>query len=124
MTTETEPTRAPRLPRKARRAQLLAAARDVFVSKGYVAASVDEVAERAGVSKPVVYQHFPGKLELYLALIDSSATELVAAVQRALDSTHDNRLRVEATMSAYYAFVAHDDGAFRLVFESDVVHEP
>jgi AcrR family transcriptional regulator len=124
MTSATEPQRSARLPRSARRAQLLQAARQVFVTKGYYAASVDEVAEQAGVSKPVLYQHFPGKLELYLALIDESAAALVAAVREALDSTHDNRRRVEATMSAYYAFVDHDDGAFRLVFESDLVHEP
>lgn len=124
MTSTTEPQRNARLPRSARRAQLLAAAREVFVTKGYYAAAVEEVAERAGVSKPVVYQHFPGKLELYLALIDESAAALVAAVRQALDSTHDNRQRVEATMSAYFAFVAHDGGAFRLVFESDLVHEP
>ncbi len=63
-----------RLPRPARRLQLLGAARDVFVAQGYHAAAMDEIAERAGVSKPVLYQHFPGKLELYLALLDESAT--------------------------------------------------
>ncbi len=57
-----------RLPRPARRRQLLGAARDVFVAQGYHAAAMDEIAERAGVSKPVLYQHFPGKLDLYLAL--------------------------------------------------------
>ena len=61
-----------RLPRPARRLQLLGAARDVFVANGYHAAAMDEIAERAGVSKPVLYQHFPGKLELYLALLDES----------------------------------------------------
>ena len=64
-----------RLPRPARRLQLLGAARDVFVAQGYHAAAMDEIAERAGVSKPVLYQHFPGKLELYLALLDESAEE-------------------------------------------------
>ena len=62
-----------RMPRPARRLQLLGAARDVFVAQGYHAAAMDEIAERAGVSKPVLYQHFPGKLELYLALLDESA---------------------------------------------------
>jgi AcrR family transcriptional regulator len=113
-----------RMPRSARRAQLLEAAREVFVAKGYYAAAVDDIAERAGVSKPVVYQHFPGKLELYLALIDDSAATLVAAVRNALASTSDNHERVEATMSAYIAFVDDDGGAFRLVFESDLIHEP
>jgi len=56
-----------RLPKPARRRQLLGAAREVFVAQGYHAAAMDEIAERAGVSKPVLYQHFPGKLDLYLA---------------------------------------------------------
>jgi AcrR family transcriptional regulator len=123
MATELDPVRG-RLPRGVRRAQLLDAARDVFVANGYYAASVDDIAERAGVSKPVVYQHFPGKLELYLALLEASATDMVLALRRALDSTHDNHLRVQATMSAYFSFVERDGGAFRLVFESDLVHEP
>src|SRR5580693_10508456 len=59
-----------RLPRHERRRQLLDAALEVFVSQGYHAAAMDEIAERAGVSKPVLYQHFPGKLDLYLALLD------------------------------------------------------
>ena len=118
------PTRGGRLPRDARRAQLLIAARQVFVANGYYAASVDDIADAAHVSKPVVYQHFPGKLELYLALLDESAADMVQALRDALDSTHDNRRRVEATMLAYFAFVERDGGAFRLVFESDLVHEP
>lgn len=124
VTSDLERARGARLPRDARRAQLLSAAREVFVSSGYYAASVDDIADRARVSKPVVYQHFPGKLELYLALLEESAGALVQAVRDALDSTTDNHQRVEATMSAYFAFVEHDGGAFRLVFESDLVHEP
>ena len=46
---------------------------------------MDEIAERAGVSKPVLYQHFPGKLDLYLALLDESVDELVGIVREALD---------------------------------------
>ena len=113
-----------RLPRPARRRQLLGAAREVFVAQGYHAAAMDEIAERAGVSKPVLYQHFPGKLELYLALLDESAAELVAAVSRALASTTDNRQRVPATFSAFFDYVSGAGEAFRLVFESDLSNEP
>src|SRR6266487_5432074 len=84
-----------RLPKPARRRQLLGAAREVFVAQGYHAAAMDEIAERAGVSKPVLYQHFPGKLDLYLALLDESAAELLTAVSGALASTSDNRDRSE-----------------------------
>lgn len=113
-----------RLPRRARRAQLLTAAREVFVAQGYHAAAMDDIAERAGVSKPVLYQHFPGKLDLYLALLDESCDQMINAAAAALESTDDNKQRVIATMHAFYQYVAGAEGAFRLVFESDLTNEP
>jgi AcrR family transcriptional regulator len=116
--------RGVRLPRTARRAQLLAAAQDVFVANGYHAAAMDEIAERAGVSKPVLYQHFPGKLELYLALLETHVDELVNRVRTAMASTNDNKLRVRATVGAFYDFVDSEGQAYRMVFESDLRGEP
>lgn len=116
--------RGVRLPRRARRAQLLTAAREVFVAQGYHAAAMDDIAERAGVSKPVLYQHFPGKLDLYLALLDESCDAMINAAAAALESTDDNKQRVIATMHAFYDYVASAEGAFRLVFESDLTNEP
>lgn len=113
-----------RLPRTARREQLLEAAREVFVSQGYHAAAMDEIAEHAGVSKPVLYQHFPGKFDLYLALIEEHTDELVTRVRDALRSTSDNKLRVVATFAAFFDFVEHEGEAFRLVFESDLRSKP
>jgi AcrR family transcriptional regulator len=104
--------------------QLLGAARDVFVAQGYHAAAMDEIAERAGVSKPVLYQHFPGKLELYLALLDQTIEEMVQTVSAALSSTIENRERVPATFKAFYDYVAGEGETFRLVFESDLSNEP
>jgi AcrR family transcriptional regulator len=115
--------RGVRLPRVARRAQLLQAAHDVFVANGYHAAAMDEIADRAGVSKPVLYQHFPGKLDLYLALLDHSAEVLLRRVHDALRSTEDNKERVTATMTAYFAFVDDPAETFRLLFESDLTNE-
>lgn len=122
--TTVESTRAPRLPREQRRQQVLAAALQVFSTAGYHAASMDEIAEHAGVSKPVLYQHFPGKLDLYLALLDAGIDELEAAAKGALRSTTDNRQRVSRMVQAYFAFVEEPAGAFRLVFESDLSNEP
>ena len=113
-----------RLPRRERRAQLLASALEIFVAQGYHAAAMDDIAERAGVSKPVLYQHFPGKLELYLALLDEACDTIIANCRDALESTTDNKQRVAATMDAFYGYVAHDAEAFRLVFESDLTSEP
>jgi len=115
--------RSNRLPRHERRRQLLDAALEVFVSQGYHAAAMDEIADRAGVSKPVLYQHFPGKLELYLALLDESVDTLVQTVRDALRSTTDNRQRVAATFGAYFEFVGGEGQAYRLVFESDLSNE-
>src|SRR6266576_2408161 len=94
-----------RLPKPARRRQLLGAAREVFVAQGYHAAAMDEIAERAGVSKPVLYQHFPGKLDLYLALLETHASELVSAIRVAMRGTTDNTVRVHNAVSAYFNFV-------------------
>ena len=116
--------RPTRMPRSARRKQLLEAAQGVFVAQGYHAAAMDDIAERAGVSKPVLYQHFPGKLDLYLALLDASCDDIVDNCRAALASTHDNKQRVAATMDVFYEYVAGDTGAFRLVFESDLTNEP
>jgi AcrR family transcriptional regulator len=113
-----------RMPRSQRRAQLLAAAQEVFVAQGYHSAAMDDIAERAGVSKPVLYQHFPGKLDLYLALLETSCDAIIANCAAALESTHDNKQRVAAAIDAFYEYVAADTGAFRLVFESDLTNEP
>ncbi|MBX6390652.1 MAG: TetR/AcrR family transcriptional regulator, partial [Frankia sp.] len=114
----------PRLPRTARRFQLLGAAREVFVAQGYHAAAMDEIAERAGVSKPVLYQHFPGKLDLYLALLDEHSEKLVNSVREALESTTDNHQRVIRSIRAYFDFVNDPSGAHQLVLESDLRSEP
>lgn len=109
-----------RLTRAARRAQLLTAARAAFVSQGYHSAAMDDIADRAGVSKPVLYQHFPSKLELYLALLSETADELVDLVRAAIKITDDNHDRVERSVAAYFTFIAGNGQAFRLVFESDL----
>ncbi|MFI8453964.1 TetR/AcrR family transcriptional regulator [Kitasatospora sp. NPDC085464] len=119
-----ERPRGARLPRSARREQLLGAAQEVFVAQGYHAAAMDDIADRAGVSKPVLYQHFPGKLELYLALLDKHCDALVESTREALSTTNDNKQRVANTMEAYFNYVSSESGAFRLVFESDLTNEP
>ena len=89
---------------------------------------MDDIAERAGVSKPVLYQHFPGKLELYLALVDEQADALTTAISESLARTDDNRERVHGVLSAYFEFVdgtaRSAPGAFRLIFETDLGKDP
>jgi AcrR family transcriptional regulator len=116
--------RGNRLPRDERRGQLLAAASEVFVDRGYHAAGMDEIAERAGVSKPVLYQHFSSKLELYLAVLARHVDNLVSGVRQALRTTTDNRQRVRAAVAAFFDFIEHDGQGYRLIFENDYVTEP
>ena len=116
--------RTSRLPRSARRVQLLQAAQDVFVAQGFHAAAMDDIADRAGVSKPVLYQHFPGKRELYLALLEEHVGQLADRVRDALASTDDNHQRVQGAVTAYFEFIDAEGEAFRLVFESDLRNDP
>ena len=120
----TSTRRGTRLPKDERKAQLLAAASEVFVNRGYHAAGMDEISECAGVSKPVLYQHFPSKLDLYVAVLQNYVDSLIAGVRQALRSTTDNKQRVRAAVAAYYDFVDHEQQGFRLVFESDLMGEP
>ena len=110
---ETQTARPTRLPRSARRKQLLEAAQEVFVAQGYHAAAMDDIAERAGVSKPVLYQHFPGKLDLYLALLDTHCDAILERMRAAMSSSTDNKVRVAAATTAYFDFIDHESEAFR-----------
>src|SRR6202045_2920294 len=116
--------RGNRLPRGERRGQLLAAASEVFVDRGFHAAGMDEIADRAGVSKPVLYQHFTSKLELYLAVLARHVDNLVSGVQQALRTTTDNRRRLHAAVQAFFDFIEHDSQGYRLIFENDYVTQP
>lgn len=113
-----------RLPRDERRAILLNAALEVFTAAGYHSAAMDEIADRAKVSKPVLYQHFPSKLDLYLAVLDLHIDSLVFAIQKAIASNQENSSRVAATVDAYFGFIDSEGEAFRLLFESDMNLEP
>jgi len=123
-TTDVKSENRSRLPRDERRAQLLSAALESFTASGYHAASMDEIAERANVSKPVLYQHFPSKLDLYLAVLDLHIDSLVFSIQKAIASTRENKNRVKATIDAYFGFIEGEGEAFRLLFESDMSVEP
>ena len=118
--TETEPVavRAKRLPREQRRIQLLDCALHVFVAKGFHAASMDDIAEVAQVSKPVLYQHFPGKHELFIDLLETQLGQLREELTAALSAHQDNEQRVTGTITAFYEFIAREDEAYRLIFAS------
>src|ERR1700752_500110 len=116
--------RGNRLPPDERRGHPPVAAREVFVDRGFHAAGMDEIADRAGVSKPVLYQHFSSKLELYLAVLARHVENLVSGVRQALRTTTDNRQRLRAAVQAFFDFIEHDGQGYRLIFENTVSCEP
>ncbi|WP_225873340.1 TetR/AcrR family transcriptional regulator [Cellulosimicrobium composti] len=129
-----------RMPRDARRAQLLAIAEELFASQGYHHISMDDIADRAGVGKPVLYRHFPSKLDLYLAIVDEQGERLVRAVHTTLDPFREPAPGVEAgdldalavdglavlegIVRAYVAYACTAGRSAALLFESDVMRDP
>ncbi|MFC9664662.1 TetR/AcrR family transcriptional regulator [Nocardia sp. NPDC127606] len=84
---------------------------------------MDEVSLRAGFTKPVLYDQFSGKLELYLAVLQSHIDALVRGVRHALGAG-DNRQRVHAAVQALFDFADEDPAGLRLIFDSGVSNEP
>jgi AcrR family transcriptional regulator len=113
-----------RLPAEQRRTQLLGVALEVFADQGFHATSMDEVAEAAGVTKPVLYQHFPSKRALYRELLDEVDAQLVARLVEATTKAATGRERVQAGFAAYFRFVAGNRAAFRLLFGASVRNDP
>ncbi len=94
------------------------------MENGYHDTSMDDIAVAAAVSKPVLYQHFPGKHELFLDLMDTQLTLLQDALTEALGSTTDNKERVRATIRACFQFVDRPNRAYRLIFDSGLNNDP
>ncbi|MFE3003152.1 TetR/AcrR family transcriptional regulator [Nocardia sp. NPDC059246] len=107
-----------------RRRCALTAATEVFVARGYHAATMSEIAERAGFSKPVLYKQFSSKLELYLAVLQQHIDTLTENVRHALHSAAPSRDRVHTAVKAYFDFIDSEAQGFRLVFDSDALAEP
>ncbi|QQS25877.1 MAG: TetR/AcrR family transcriptional regulator [Actinomycetota bacterium] len=107
-----------RLPASERREQLLLVALDVFAHRGYHGTSMNDVAEAAGVTKPVLYQHFDSKRDLYLALLDDAGTRLLTAISKATAGAVDGKSQTEAGFGAYFRWVSDDHDAFLLLFGS------
>ena len=107
-----------RLTASARREQLLDVALQVFARQGYHGASMNDVADAAGVTKPVVYQHFDSKRDLYLALLDEVGARMLTAISKATAGAEDGKHQTELGFTAYFRWVADDHDAFLLLFGS------
>lgn len=113
-----------RLPAAERREQLLDVALDIFAQRGYHETSMNDVAEAAGITKPVLYQHFASKRVLYLALIDEAGRRLLDAVTGAQLETTGGRQRTERGFQAYFNWVHQDNDAFHLLFGDGARRDP
>jgi AcrR family transcriptional regulator len=108
-----------RLTAEARRRQLFDVALTLFADHGYAATTMDDIAEAAGVTKPLVYQHFASKRALYLELMDVFSHEIVAAIARATEAADGPRQQVEMGFAAYFELMLADERAFRLLYGRD-----
>ena len=107
-----------RLPAPERREQLLHVAIETFARQGYHGTSMNDVALAAGVTKPVLYQHFASKRELYRALLEAVGERLIAEITAATLDAPDGRAQTERGFRAYFTWVHGDPDAFRLLFGS------
>ena len=109
-----------RLPAAARRAQLIEVGRAVFAKRGYEATSVEEIADKAKVSKPIVYEHFGGKEGLYAVVVDREMDYVVRRIAEAI-STGTPRERVERAALAFLMYVKdHPDGFAVLAHDAPI----
>ena len=118
MATTTRPVR--RLTAEARRAAILVAAKGVFGSSGYHDATTRDIAGAAGVSEALLYQHFPGKRQLFEAVINAAAADLEARLTQATQA--DEPLRAAA--AAYFDFVEDEAALYRVFFREALQADP
>jgi AcrR family transcriptional regulator len=110
-----------RMTGKQRREQLLDIGRALFAEKGFDATSVEEIAQRAGVSKPVVYEHFGGKEGLYAVVVDREMSALLESITGALTSTGHPRELLEKAAFALLDYVEKSSDGFRILVRDSPV---
>jgi AcrR family transcriptional regulator len=114
---------APRLSADARREQILDVAINVFGRAGYYGASMNDIADAAGVTKPVLYQHFDSKSDLYTALLDEVGTRMLDAITKATANAADGKEQTELGFQAYFRWVAQRHDEFMLLFGGTARHD-
>ncbi|HEX2240232.1 MAG TPA: TetR/AcrR family transcriptional regulator [Actinomycetota bacterium] len=112
--------RAVRMTGQQRRAQLIEVGRSVFAQKGFEAASIEEIASRAKVSKPIVYEHFNSKEGLYAVVVDREVGELVERITASLEAGHP-RERVHQAALAFLTYIEEEPEGFRILVRDSPV---
>jgi AcrR family transcriptional regulator len=113
-----------RLTADARRRQLFDVALALFAEHGYAATTMDDIAEAAGVTKPLVYQHFDSKRALYLELLDVFSDEMIDRIVQATSAAEGPRQQVELGFAGYFELMVDNEDAFRLLYGRDAPDDP
>jgi AcrR family transcriptional regulator len=117
----TKPAVRVRMTGSQRRAQLLDVARALLAEKGFEAASVEEIAHRASVSKPVVYAHFGGKEGIYAVVVDREMRRLLGRIESALSEAAHPRKLLERAARAFLLYVDECPDGFRILVRDSPV---
>jgi AcrR family transcriptional regulator len=112
-----------RLSAEERRRAILEAAQDVFAVSGYHGSSIDEIAQQAGISKALIYEHFPSKKDLHVSLLDMHVQELLGRLAANADTGEPGDIRMRAGIDAFLGWVEERRGAFRMLFRDAVEPE-
>jgi AcrR family transcriptional regulator len=102
-----------------RRAAILDAALDVFSSRGFHAASIDEIASQAGISKALIYEHFPSKKDLHDSLLERHVQEIFERLAESAAGPDPGEVRLRAGVDAFLEWVETHPRAFRLLFRDN-----
>ena len=116
-------SKRPRMTGVQRREQLISVARQLFASNGFGATSIEEVAANAGVSKPIVYQHFGGKEGLYAVIVDREITELASSITRALETAAGAHAMAEGAALALLDYIESNTDGFRILVQDSPLAE-
>jgi AcrR family transcriptional regulator len=103
-----------------RRAQLLDIGRALFAERGFEAASIEEIAHRAKITKPVIYEHFSGKEGLYAVIVDREVRRLLGRITAALDATHPKAMLEQAAV-AFLSYIEEEQDGFRILVRDSPV---
>jgi AcrR family transcriptional regulator len=105
-----------RTPQAERRDQLLLVARAIFAERGFQATTMDDIAKEAGFTKPILYQYFESKTELYREIVNQTAKKLMNSLRTAVDEVESPRAKIEVAFRVYFEMVVSETDAFRILF--------
>ena len=105
-----------RTPPTERRDQLLLVARSIFAERGFQATTMDDIAKEAGFTKPILYQYFESKTELYREIVNQTAEKLLTSLRNAVAEVESPRSKIEVAFSVYFEMVVSETDAFRILF--------